>query len=77
MTKNMTGMVVSDISNEDESKSAYIVKTKKHLNRLNHLLGLTELCYPALYVSMAGIFHPVPLYRKEEYIAIGYRIVKI
>ena len=77
MTNTTTNMVISSISNEDESKSAYVVRTKKQLSRLNQLLGLTEICYPALYISMAGMFHPVPLTRKDEYVAIGYRIVKI
>ena len=77
MTSTTTNIVISPISNEDESKSAYVVRTKKQLDRFNHLFGLTEICYPALYISMAGLFHAVPLKRKDEYVSIGYRIVKI
>lgn len=67
----------TDIPNGKATETAYEVKSKKGLDRLNCIFGLSENCYPALYVNMAGFIHPVPLDRKSQYISIGYRIVNI
>lgn len=78
--KNITTIPSKDVAYVRENhrpECAYIITNQEQLNKLNTLLGINETCYPALYVSLAGLFHPEALCREREYAAIGYEILTI
>ena len=73
--KTSPQLEIAYIQDSSYPERAYVVRTSKQLARFNIISKSDEVCYPALYVSLAGMFHPVPISRKKEYDALGYEII--
>lgn len=75
MIKTTPQLKISYIQDNNYPERAYVVRTAKQLTRFNIISKSDEVCYPALYVSLAGMFHPVPISREKEYASLGYEII--
>lgn len=56
---------------------AYLVKTKRQLNKMNSILGTNEKVYPALYVKMLGTLVQTDAWRASYMKNVGYKIIRI
>lgn len=47
--------MITSYATDKDVKTAYIIKKKKQLEKLNKIFGTAETVYPALYVDIFGM----------------------
>lgn len=64
--------MITSYATDKDVKTAYIIKKKKQLEKLNKIFGTAETVYPALYVDIFGM--PTPTKPQAEKGAQIFRI---